>query len=181
MAKKLRRTAHIPSPGETARAMEILMGAREELLSIDPMIALDTKLFQDMLEGEGGDAMDILANIVRQGVEADAMAEMIKARRAMLADRQDRFEKRREVLRRRARDALIALDLPLLETEDFTASITAGKTHVIITNEKALPDGFCRFTRAPNKDEIGEALRAGGRVEGAELSNPEPGMTVRLR
>ena len=170
-----------PSPFALARAMAVLATVREELLAIDPNAIEDVALFQDTLEGEGGDALDLLANVVRQSIEAEALAEAVKTRKADLAARQTRFERRQEVLRRIARDALQALGLPKLEMPDFTASVANGRAKVLVTDDKALPDAFVRITRAPDREAIGEILRAGKQVRGATLSNPEPTLTVRAR
>jgi len=50
---------------------------------------------------------------------------------------------------------------------------------VIITNEKALADEWFRIKKNPNLEKIGKALHSGEIVDGAELSNPKPQITIR--
>lgn len=170
-----------PSPFKMQQAMTILAGLRDTLLAIDPTIADDPRLFADMLEGEGGDAVAVIERVIRASIDADCMAEAAKLRKQDIAERQTRYERRCAALRKVAFDVLEALGLPRLEREDFTASVGDRAGKVIITDEKALPKAFTRTTIEPDKTLIAAELKAGRRVRGAVLSNPERGLTIRTR
>jgi len=162
--------------------MAELEALRRHLLTIDPTIGEDEKLLADMFDAEGGDALDVIARVVRAAMEAEDMAAAADKRAREIAQRKARFELRSEALRNVARQALLACGVPKLEREDFTASITKGSQgKVIITDEKGLRPEFLHQPKPPepNKAAIKEALLAGKLVPGAVLSNPEPGFSVR--
>lgn len=180
-AKTPRPPAVAPSPGAMMRAMTVLAGLKDQLLAIDPTIVEDEKLYADMLEGEGGDALDVLARVVRASIDADDLAEAVKQRKQLLADRQTRFERRRDAMRRAALSVLQELALPKWEHAEFTISISEGRDKVIITDDKAIPDALCRITREPDKTAIGRLLKANTPVRGATLGNAEPFLSLRAR
>jgi Gp157 protein len=176
---KIARAASVPPPSPNAlhRATLTLRDMRERLIAIDPTIIEDIELFTDTLDGET-DALDVLADMVRAAIDAETMCEAIKARKADLDQRSARFARRQDALRRGVLEVMQDIGLPKLEREDFTASISAGRQGVRITDEKALTDQYVRVTREPNKIAIGDDLKAGKTVPGAVLSNPEPGLRV---
>ena len=71
--------------------------------------------------------------------------------------------------------------LKKLELTAATLSIRAGQPRVIITDEARLPDYFIRIKREPDKHLIASYLKAGDAVEGAELSNSESVLAVRVK
>lgn len=170
-----------PSPYALEQAMSALLATRQRLLQEDPDLASDERLFSDMLEGESGDAMDILHRVLRSAVYAEDMADAIGSRIDDLKVRHARFVGRSQALRGAAFAALDALGLPKLELPDLSASVRAGQPAVVITDEAALPDEMFRTTRAPNRTAIGEALRAGTEVPGAGLSNNLPSIQIRTK
>jgi hypothetical protein len=166
-----------PSRFAVQRALAVLRGVREALIADDPSIADDPRLMTDMLDGEGGNALDIIADDVRAAIEAEALADIARKRAAELYERANRLDRRCDTLKRGVRDVLLELGLPRLERDDFTASVNKGYRHVIVTGP--YPDEYARITREPKKKEMKEALDAGKDLPFASLSNPEPGLTVR--
>jgi len=71
--------------------------------------------------------------------------------------------------------------LPKIELVPATLSIRAGQPRVIVTDEAVLPDNCVRIKREPNKIAIKELLGRGEQIAGAELSNSEPSLTVRVK
>lgn len=161
-------------------ARAILDRVRRSLLEIDPTIADDETLYFDMLDGEGGDAMDILRAAMRAGIEAESFADSMNARLEVLAARRNRFVRRSEVLKTGVYSAMHALGLLRLVAPDFVVSFQRGQRGVRITDEAALPEAFVKVERTPMKKQIATALRNGGIIPGAELSNAEPSPRVRL-
>ena len=76
---------------------------------------------------------------------------------------------------------LVQAGVKKLELVAATLSIRAGQPRVIITDEARLPEQFVRIKREPDKHLIASHLKAGERVEGAELSNSEPTLAVRVK
>ncbi len=163
------------------QAMSVLLAVRQRLLQDDPDLADDEKLFTDMLDGEGGDAMEVLDRVLRAAVHAKTMAKAAKERAAEIGERAARYDRREASLRGAAFAALDALGLSKRELPDLTASIRAGQPVVIVTDADVLPEAFVRVKREPDKTLIGAALKAGNTVEGAELSNSTPSLTVRTK
>ena len=169
------------SPYRLEQAMSALLSVRQRLLEEDPDIAHDERLLADMLEGETGDAMEVLHRILRASVRADALANAAHAMADDMEARADRFRARREALRGAAFAALDALGLSKLELPDMTVSVKRGQPRVVVTDEEALPEAMIRVTRSPDKSLIGAALKAGNTVAGAELSNGLPSLQVRTK
>lgn len=170
-----------PSPFQLEQAMSVLMAVRSRLLEDDPDLADDERLMADMLEGETGDAMEVLHRMVRASLHAKSMAEAAKLRAADIAARAERYARRDAALRGGVFAAMDALQLRKIEQPDFTAGISAGTAGVVITDETVLPEAFVRTKREPDKATIAAALKAGDAVPGAELGNGPPRLTVRTK
>ena len=170
-----------PSSYRLEEAMSVLMQVRQRLLEeAGPELDDDQQLLADMLDAEGGDAMQVLERLVDASLEADAMADAAKARKADMAERQARFERRRDTLRSIAKSALEALNLKKLETATWTASLRTNPPPLAIYVD-LLPADWFRITREPMKGEIRKALAAGQEIEGAEFGNADVGITIRTR
>lgn len=161
--------------------MSVLMSVRQRLLDEDPSIADDEKLFSDMLEGESGDAMNVLDRVLCAAVLADDMAEAIRIRLDVLKARHERFVKRSQALRGAGFAAMDALGMRKREIPELTASIKAAQPAVLITDATALPDEMVKIERKPDKTAIRAALVAGTTVPGAEMSNGLPSIQIRTR
>lgn len=169
------------SPYKLEQAFSALLAARQRLLAEDPDIASDERLFSDMLEGEAGDAMEMLDRVLRASVHARDMSDAAQARAEEITARYNRYKKRAEALRGVAFAVMDALDLRRRELPDLTASIAAGRPSVVIVDEAALPDQFIRTRREPDKTALLQAMKAGEAVTGATLSNSLPSLQVRTK
>lgn len=161
------------------QAMSALMAVRARLLEDDPDIAADERLMHDMLEGESGDAMDVLDRVIRASIVAASQARAAEELARSIMARAARYNARAENLRGATFAALTALELKRHERPDFTISIRTGQPRVVITDEASLPDAFVKIKREPDKTLIGAALKAGQAVAGAEMSNSAPSLQVR--
>lgn len=170
-----------PSPYAMEQAMSVLLSVRARLLEDDPDLASDERLMADMLEGETDGALEVIHRYVRAALHAASLAEAAKKRAADIASRAARYAKREGDLRGGVFAAMEALGLRKIEQPDFTASVSVGASSVVITDEDALPDAFVRITRTPDKTAIGQAIKTGQTVHGAEISNGLPRLTVRVR
>ena len=170
-----------PSPYAIEQAMSVLMAVRQRLLEEDPDIASDEKLFSDMLDGESGDAMQVIHRMVRAALHASSMSTAAKIRAQDMQERSRRYANREDALRGAVMAAMEALGTKKIEEPDFTAGISAGTRAVQIIDADKLPDAFVAVERKPDKTLIGAALKAGETVAGAELSNASPRLTIRAK
>jgi Siphovirus Gp157 len=169
-----------PSSWALTQAMGTLSAARERLREIDPGLEDDWQLYQDCLDGESGDAMQIIERVIEASIEADSMADATKLRKMDIAERQARFEKRRDTLRTVALSALEALNMRKMERPAWTASLRANQPPLIV-DETALPEQWFRTKREPLRAEIRKELANGTEIEGAVLGNASTGISIRTR
>jgi hypothetical protein len=140
----------------------------------------DQQLLADMLEGETG-FNEFLTGVVRRMCEADALASGIGNLLVDLRERQRRFYDRNDAMRALAFKLMQQAAVRKVELPQATLSIRAGQQKVIITDETALPPNCVRIRTEPDKVAIKEHLTRGEPVAGAELSNSEPVLAVRVK
>jgi hypothetical protein len=143
----------------------------------------DRQLWQDMLEGEAsGDPFAAIDRLVHVAVQHEHYAEAVRSFRREQAERLDRHLRNAETLRQAIARMLERLQLPALVRPTYTASVGAGRTHVIPkAKPEEMPPRFQWVTIEHNKEELARALRAGETDVPAEWSNPEPVLTIRTR
>jgi len=172
----------MPDPLQSALAELAAIG--RELLAIDPtMPETDPQLWADMLEGETRtNAFELLDQFVLAALELNSRAEALRTLRADWGLRQCRLEaaitRRRNIVLR----LFDTLRLNKLERPAYTASVTAGRSHVVPTlPPEEMPDRFRRVSYEADKTALGNALRAGVPDVPAEWSNPQPSLAIRTR
>jgi hypothetical protein len=170
-----------PSAFAVMRAVSTMQQARERLVALCPDIEGDEQLYSDMLEGESGDAIEILERLVEASIEADTMAQAARQRLDDLLLRHTRWERRRDALRTVALDALCALTLKRLVRPAWTISLRQQQPPLLI-DEAVLPDQWWRSgKREPKRAEIRAALGDGQVIDGAQLGNPGIGISVKTK
>ena len=127
----------------------------------------DDALLLGMLEGET-DVFELVDRLAEQAVADKKLAEMASERAKRLEARAARH---RDLILR----MLEALEVRKLERALFTASV-GYRTKAIVTDPEALPETLMR--RSPDLHAVAKALKDGP-VDGAELSNPTPVLTLR--
>jgi hypothetical protein len=172
--------ARAPSGWALTQAMSALTEARERLLAIDASIDEDTRLLADMLEGESGDAMQIIERVIEASIDADSMADAAKLRKLDIAERQARFEKRRDTLRGIAQSALEVLNLKRMERPAWTANLRQLPAPLLV-DEAALPEEWFRTKREPMRAEIRKELASGGDIDGCQFGNAATGISIRTK
>lgn len=148
------------------RLMAAISAAQQvkELLPYDD----DNKLLIDTVDGET-EVFTLLDRLAEAAIADKELAERAAERAKRIAARAERS---RDVIAR----MLEALDLNKVERPLFTASISHVRKP-IVTDPALLPEAFMRH--APDMILIGKALRAGNTVDGAELGNDRPVLTIR--
>lgn len=145
-----------------------------------PELEEDEQLRADMIEGETN-LNEFLRDMEAKRRDAAAMAGAIATTITDLEQRLARLERREQAMRRLMHKLMEAADLKKIELPEATLSIRNGTPKVIITDETLIPEILCRIKREPDKQRIGQLLKEGSPVQGAELSNAEPNLTIRTK
>ncbi|WP_310349218.1 siphovirus Gp157 family protein [Methylobacterium sp. BE186] len=126
------------------------------------------------------DTLERLRRIIRFARHTEAQSKALGEIQAEMRERKWRLDKKAGDLRAAALWALGELGMKKLEAPDFTASVSESRPKVVITDEAAIPDQFCRIKREPDKTALLAALLR-DEVPGADLGNGAPSLTVRTR
>lgn len=153
----------------------------ENLLIQCPELAEDEILRADMIEGQT-DAFELLSAIVRKIGDARALTLGLKEYVDEINSRRDRIKRREESLRSLAFKVMGAADLQKAELPEATLSIRKGQPKLIGEPDPvSLPDILCKISREADRTKIKEALQLGAAIEGCELSNAEPSLSIRIK
>ena len=171
--------SHPVTAHDVGRARFLLLQAAAALEAHDPSIRDDAALFLDMLDAEGGDAVDPLRAALRASLDAEAQATACKARAAQITERQHRHEARAETLATAVHHAMRELGLPRLRDAEFTAARRDGVMRVEVSNLSLLPPAYVRTKQEADKAALLAPLKAGQTIPGAELVQGEETLTVR--
>ena len=131
----------------------------------------DGELTQEMLieyesiDGEFEEKAEAYAILIKT---LNAEAELIKAEKQRLDERQKQKERLAESLKERLTQSMQFLEKDKLETAKCKISFRSS-TAIEIVDEAKLPDEYFKIERKPKKSEIKEALKAGVAIDGAVL------------
>ena len=140
----------------------------------------DEQLLLDSLEGET-DFHKFIDAILRRMLPTEACADGIGDLILDIKVRQERFEQRIEGLRLLAFKMMNVAAVRKVERPGATLNVRASPPKVIITDEALLPADCVRVRTEPNKIVIKERLARGEPVPGAEMSNREEVLAVRVK
>lgn len=148
------------------------------LLADYPQLADDEELFRDTLEGNTrfNEIMDRLLSEMRDN---ETLAEATAQRIGKIRERQTRLTHRVQFYRGLMHRLLTLTGLKSVALAEAKVSVVNSPDKVIITDENAVPDTFCKITKEPNKTAIKNAIKNGQFVPGATLSNG--GSTISVR
>lgn len=155
-----------------------LLAEVDALFVAYPELSEDETLRADMLEGETA-AYDVLSRLVAIERESDNMSTAIAGRIAALGVRKAREDKRKEAMRKLMLRIMQAGDIQKAKLVEATVSIAKGRDSVHITDESAIAKRYLKVVTSPDKTKIGEDLKAGKKVKGAEIKTGEPTLQVR--
>ena len=127
----------------------------------------DERLRLDTIHGE----TELLELMDRYAEAAIADRLLAKAAREHIAAIDARAARHKEVVRR----ILDAVGLTSVRRPLYTVA-TSHRAHAIITDADAVPAQYL----SPDRVAIAAALHRGEAVPGAELSNPQPSLTLRM-
>ena len=158
-------------------ALSIYLAVRDRIRA--EVTDIDEQTLADTVEGLT-DLHEILAAIVRSALIDEALAEGLRNRMKQMQARLTRFDERAAKQRCIARDVMIEADIKKITAPDFTVSIRSGAPHVTVTDEAGIPPDYWRQqTPKLDRQAVLTALKRGAQIPGAELSNPQPVLSVR--
>lgn len=155
---------------------------KQQVSAVSLMLANedDEQLKLDTLEGETN--LFELARTLLEGIEDDegnvaTIKEQIEQRRA----RQSAAEHRNEVRRNALKALLECAGLDKLTLPEATLSVRRVPPKPIVTDEAAVPDDFCMFTRKPDMTAIKAGVEFGAAVPGVSFDNGGTSLTIRRK
>lgn len=164
------------------RAAAVTHADLREKLKAEYGLADDDQALIDTLDGMS-DLKEMLVWAARRAKELEAQSGGLKDYIGQLRERQERIDG--AAARLRERIAVAMLDAGETSIKDASVSLSAriGPRKVVISDEAQLPAEFVRerITTSPDKDAIRTELEAGRAVAGAQLSNGQPTLTLRVR
>jgi hypothetical protein len=142
---------------------------------------LDEETLADTVEGLTS-LPDIVEAIIRSALADEALAVGLKSRIEDMQGRLQRLSERASARRGMARDVMIDVGLKKITAPDFTVSIRAGTSSLVILDEAQIPADYWE-AREPklNRQALLTDLKVQGEIAGVALSKPEPTLSVRTR
>jgi hypothetical protein len=140
---------------------------------------LDEETLADTVEGLT-DLHEIIAAVVRSALSDEALAAGLADRVKEMQDRLHRLQDRASKLRQLAREVMVETEIKKIAAPDFTISTRLGSPGLVIVDEGAVPPAYWE-TPEPrlNRRALLAELKHGVVIAGAQLSNPEPVLSVR--
>jgi Siphovirus Gp157 len=140
----------------------------------------DERAYVDTLEGETDlfEAVRFLLERVEddEGLQ-DQLATQIESRGIRKARAGERVKHNREAIM-----ALIqCAGLDKLTLPEATLSVRAVPPKAIVTDEAAVPDALCKFTRKPDMTAIKAEVESGAVIPGVTLDNGGNSLTIRRK
>ncbi|WP_262269565.1 siphovirus Gp157 family protein [Microvirga yunnanensis] len=133
----------------------------------------------DTLEGVS-DLPELLARAAQSVLLLKAQAKGIDGLIDSLEARKVRYETRADRLRQKILHAMLDTGLKRLPTHELTVLVKSGGQEVDVHTQDLLPEEFLRIKVEPNKQAIGQALKAGENVPGATLVDKPPVLYLRV-
>jgi hypothetical protein len=150
----------------------------EALRRDHPDVFSDEEFAADVLEGET-DLHAFLDRAVEMISDAEECVEVLKARKDQITTRQQRYAAKADGLRSLMLSVMESAEQTKVTLPAATISVRATPPKVTITDENAIPVEFWRVKREIDKTLLAAALKTGGVVDGAELSNGGTTLSIR--
>jgi len=152
---------------------------RDRVRALDP--DLDDRTLSDTLEGLT-DLHEILAAVVRAALTDEAMAAGLQQRIGTMDERLDRLRFRAAKRREIVRNVMIECEVRKVTAPDLTLVMRPGNPALVVTEEAAVPAEYWEACEPRlNRQRLLSELKLGVEVQGVQLSNPQPVLTVRTK
>ena len=152
---------------------------RDRVRAVDPKI--DERTLGDTLEGLT-DLHEILAAVARAALTDEALVSGLQQRIGAMEERLDRLRYRAAARREIVCSVMIECEVKKVTAPDLTLVMRPGTPTLLVTDEAAVPAEFWE-SREPrlNRQRLLAQLKLGIDVQGVQLSNPQPVLTVRTK
>ena len=152
---------------------------RDRIRAVDP--GLDDETLADTVEGLTN-LHEILAAVARAALTDEAMASGLGHWMEVLQKRLGRLQYRAAKRREIVRDVMIECEIKKVTAPDMSLTIRPGNPSLVVTDEGSIPAEFW-VPQQPrlNRQELLALLKLGANVNGVQLSNPQPVLTVRTK
>lgn len=169
------------APDNLSHELRLFAIIKERIAEIEGLYT-DDEFVIGTAEGESN-LPELIAQMIREARHTEAMAQGLKALMADSKERLERLTHKAEKLRQIAHFALCEAGIKKIEQPDFTATRSAGRRAVIVTedNSDLIPDAYVRVKREVDKTKIKQALESGEDLSFAFLSNADEVLTVRAK
>ena len=160
---------------ETTKYLQL----KERILANYPQADEETLL--DTLEGITS-LDEMIAAVIRSALVDEALHAGLRFRVDDMRERLSRLKFRASKKRQLALEAMTEVGLSELEQPDFTASAKAGSPALVVVAEESIPEAYW-LPQPPKLDRqaiLGE-LKRGIDIPGAQMSNPEPVLSLRTK
>lgn len=152
----------------------------DNLIVAFPELADDLALRADVIEGEMN-VEKVMSRVLDHLFEAEELLMGMKARFEDLTERKKRWERRKEFCRSLAQRVLEASGRDKITLPEATVTKVAGRDSVEIIDLDAIPQGYAKFEKKPDKTAIAASLKAGEAVPGAELRHGADTVGIRTK
>lgn len=140
----------------------------------------ELEVFWDTLDGET-DVMDIVSSVLTQISEAEAGMIACHEMAKRYSDRRSALDARKVRLNKMLKTIMLCANQSKIPHPLATVSLRKGTDSVIIKDADAIPSQLCKTTITPDKTEIKKQLKAGEKIEGAELFTGETTISIRMK
>jgi hypothetical protein len=160
---------------ETAKYLQL----RERIVLAYP--EADEETLSDTLDGIT-DLHEMIAAVIRSALVDEALHFGLRSRVEEMKARLSRLELRANKKRELALETMSDVGLTKLEQPDFTASTRGGSPALVVIAEEKIPEAYW-LPQPPKLDRQGilAELKRGIEIQGAQMSNPKPVLSVRTK
>ncbi|APX73136.1 siphovirus Gp157 family protein [Companilactobacillus allii] len=130
---------------------------------------LDPTLFHDTLDSITGATEDKANGYAMVDLELSKDEEGLKDEAQRLLKRAKNINTNRKVLRQSLQEAMEAMGMDIIKTDNFTISIRKNPPSVNINDESKIPAYLTKVVYSVDKKEVGNRLKKGEDIPGAEL------------
>jgi hypothetical protein len=144
------------------------------------LLADDERAYLDTLEGET-DLYELCRLLLNRIEEDEGVQTVLTEQIADRTARKQRACERAKHNREAIKALLECAGVDKLTLAEATLSIRDVSPKPIVTDEAAVPDEFCRFTRKPDMTAIKAGLESGAVISGVSLDNGGNSLTIRRK
>ena len=140
----------------------------------------DLETFWDTLDGET-DVLDCVGTILEKVNETERQIEAVTSRIEKYTARKNGLKQRTNALKNTLHKVLLMTNQKKIPHAIATVSLRNGIESVIIHNKEEIPSQLCKVTVSPDKEEIKKQLKAGVKIDGAELVTGTQTVSIRMK